>query len=71
VPKDLSVRYAIMGSIAARASRDNFDRVLKYIGKFPVEFQVMCVRDSMRNDIKIRNSRAFTEWSVKHTSILV
>jgi hypothetical protein len=47
VPENLSVLYALCGTIAQRA-HENVDRVLEYSLKLPAEFAVLLVQDVLR-----------------------
>lgn len=65
VPTEPSVRYAIAGAIAHRATEDNFERVMTYARRLPAEFTVLTVLDSIRKCPGIQNTRAFTDWAIK------
>jgi len=60
-----SINYALSGALAHRASADNFDRVMTYAKRMPPEFMVLVVRDAVRRDPGIIDTRAFVDWSVK------
>lgn len=65
VPTEPSVRYAIAGAIAHRATEDNFERVMKYARRLPAEFTVLTVLDSIRKCPDVQNTKAFTDWAIK------
>jgi hypothetical protein len=65
VPTEPSVRYAIAGAIAHRATEDNFERVMTYAKRLPPEFTVLTVLDSIRKNPDVQNTKAFTEWAIK------
>lgn len=65
VPDDGATRYAISGAIASRATEANFDRVLTYAKRLPAEFMVLVVRDAIRHNKSIQNTKAFTQWAMK------
>ena len=65
VPTEPSVRYAIAGAIAHRASEDNFDRVMTYARRLPPDFTVLTVLDSIRKCPDVQNTKAFTDWAIK------
>jgi len=65
VPEDGATRYAISGAIAARATDANFERVLTYAKRLPAEFMVLVVRDAIRHNKAIQNTKAFTQWAMK------
>ena len=71
VPTDLSAVYATVGALSVRASANNFDRILKYGERLKKEFQVLLVRDSSKRQPEVDNTRAFTDWAIKNTDVLM
>lgn len=65
VPSDPSTLYAVSGAIAARATDVNFERVMTYAKRMPPEFMVLVVRDAVKRDKNIQNTKAFIDWAVK------
>lgn len=63
VPTEASVRYALAGALAQRASVDNFDAVMKFMGRMPAEFCVLTVLDSIRRLPDIQSTKAFITWA--------
>lgn len=72
MPKDdPAVLYALTGALAHRTSEDNFDRVFKYVTRMPADFQVMCVHDALKLCPKIKSTKAFVEFAVKNSNLLM
>lgn len=71
VPKDPAVLYALTGALAHKASEDNFDRLCKYSNRMPVDFQVMLVSDTAKLCPKVKSTKAFVDWAVKNSNVLV
>jgi hypothetical protein len=71
VPKDPAVLYALTGALAHRASEDNFDRLARYSNRLPVDFQVMLVSDAAKLAPKVKQTKAFVDWAVKNSNVLV
>ncbi len=71
VPKDPAVLYALTGALAYRASQSNFPNVIAYANRLPDEFSVLLVTDCLHKDTSLTNTKAFIDWSVKHTDILI
>jgi hypothetical protein len=71
VPQDPAVLYALTGALAHRASEDNFDRLVKYTKRIPVDFQVMFVSDTAKLCPKVKQTKAFVDWAVQNSSVLV
>lgn len=71
VPTDPATLYALTGALARKATKDNFDRVATYLARLAPEFNVMAVRDAIRLTPEIKQTRAFTEWAIKHSAVLM
>ena len=71
VPTDPATLYALTGALARKATKDNFDRVTTYLERLAPEFNVMAVRDAIRLTPEIKLTRAFTEWAIKHSAVLM
>ncbi len=69
VPKSPATLYALSTALGAKAKRDTFDRLMQYVERMPVEFQVVTVRDAVRRETTIASSRAFTKWGIANASI--
>jgi hypothetical protein len=65
------VLYALTGALAHKVSKDNFDRVTEYIDRMSPDFQVMCIFDAQKLKPEIRNTKAFMQWAVKNSNILI
>jgi len=71
VPDDLATLYALCGALAARANEANFGRLIEYCERLKDEFQVMCVRDAVTRQRKLSNTKEFSSWAIKHSSVLI
>ena len=71
VSKEPAVMYAISGALANKATPQNFERVLLYMKRMPAEFSVLCVKDAIVRDKKIKACPAFTAWANKYAEVLV
>lgn len=65
VPDEASVRYAMAGAMAQRATPGNFEAVITYMKRFPAEFGVLTILDSIRKDATLQQTKAFTQWAAK------
>lgn len=65
VPTEPSVRYAMAGAMAQRATPGNFEAVITYMKRFPAEFSVLTILDSVRKDKSLQQTKAFTLWAAK------
>lgn len=71
VPTEPATLYALSTGLATKASKDNFDRVVKYALRMQPEFQVLLVKDSIARDPTITNTRAFNEWAIKNSDVML
>ncbi len=71
VPTDPAVLYAICGALAYRASSQNFPNIIAYANRLQDEFSVMLVTDCLHKDKDLVNTKAFIDWSVKHSDVLI
>ena len=71
VPKDPATLYALTGALARKATKDNFDRVSKYLSRMSPEFNVMATKDAIKMQPSIRHSRAFVEWAAVNAEVLM
>lgn len=71
VPSDPATKYALMGALAHKATKDNFDRVSAYLERVEPEFNVMCTRDAIKLNPSIKASRSFVSWATKNAAVLM
>lgn len=71
VPRESSVLYALCGALARKASEQNADRLFRYVGRLPSEFQALLVSDATRRCKDLKNTRAYISWTAKNASILL
>lgn len=71
VPTDPAVLYALTGALSHRVSKDNFDRVSEYVSRLKPEFQVMCVSDAIKLKPEIKHTKAFVQWAVANSNIMI
>jgi hypothetical protein len=63
VPEDKGMLYALTGSISSSVTNDaSFAEVVKYVKRFPVEFQVVTLKDTVRRNAPMKKNEAFQEW---------
>ena len=71
VPQDPATLYALTGARARKSTKDNFDRVSKYLSRMSPEFNVMATKDAIKLQPAVKHSRAFVEWASKHAEVLM
>ena len=75
LPTDAAAQYAVAVALAARASKDTIDVILRYATRFHEEknrpeIMVLCVKDTMRRDAGLYNTAAFIRWGTEYSSLL-
>lgn len=68
MPSDPATLYALCGALSARASKDNFGRIMQYIERMPTEFSVLFVRDALKCKGNEKESCECNGCSIKTTS---
>jgi hypothetical protein len=71
VPTKPATLYALTGAIAHKSTKDNFDRVAKYVARLKPEFGVMLVNDAQKLCPAIKQTKAFVGWAVKNSAVLL
>ena len=69
IPTAPSGMYAIATAVDDKTTLANFERVMIYISRLPVEFQTLFMRGVTRKDIKIGNTKTFIEWGAKNSAV--
>lgn len=71
IPSDPATLYAICGALAPKASSQTMGNLVKYANRLPAEFSVLLIRDSIRNNNEVVNTRAYIEWASAHSDVLI
>lgn len=70
VPDEPSVLFALTGSIANHATKDNITHLLPYVQRISKEFQVVCLREVVRRVPGIEETAPMQEWIVDNAAEL-
>ena len=70
VPEEPAVLYALSTGLAAKATPDNMERVVKYALRMPAEFQVLLIKDAVTRDNALTNTKSFNAWAAQNSNIL-
>ena len=62
VPREPSLLYALTGALSHNASTDNMDSLMKYIKRLPLEFQVVCLRETVRRNKAMLAQGSVQKW---------
>ena len=65
IPNEPSILHALAALIAHEDHLKTIDKVMPFIERLPVEFQVWALRDAIRKDASILNNPAVDAWKIK------
>jgi hypothetical protein len=71
LPSDPATLYALTGALARKSTKDNFDRVSKYLSRMSPEFNVMATKDAIKLQPAIKHTRSFVEWASANADVLM
>ena len=80
IPTDPATLYALCGALAARASEQNFSRLIEYANRLSEEehggtkhgeFSLMLIADILQSKPELKNTKAFIDWSIKNQNLLI
>jgi MoxR-like ATPase len=70
VPTDPATLWAVCGALVAKANQQTIGNIIKYANRMRPEFSVMLVKDIITKNKALVNTKAFIDWSVKHSDVL-
>lgn len=62
VPDEPSVLFALTGAVAQNATNKTIPKLIDYIVRLPIEFQIVCLREAIRRNKEIVSSQAIRDW---------
>lgn len=62
MPSEPSILYALTGAISHHATLENFGKVMTFVSRMPVEFQVVCLRACIRRNRGLASHEALQKW---------
>ena len=62
MPDEPSILYALSGSLAHNSKAITFDKIVTFIKRMPVEFQVVTMRETVRRNPAIKSHEGFRNW---------
>ena len=70
VPDKPSALYAVATGLGRKANVSNLDRVMRYLGRMPKEFEILTMRDALRVDKRILLCPAGVAWASRNAEVL-
>ena len=63
--------YALSQVIASRARSSKIDKIIDFASTMPKEFEILIMRDSIKNDKEIVDTKAFSDWAVENSKVFI
>ena len=68
---DPAVMYGVAGALAARATPETFEKILRFADQMPQEYQTILIRDSMQKEQDLRHEQCFKNWTKANANALL
>lgn len=62
VPDEPSILYALTGAISHHMTHEICEPLMKFVNRLPIEFQVVCVKETLRRNTPIKSHKAIQSW---------
>mgnify|MGYP003638081706 CR=1 FL=1 len=69
VPTEPAVRFAVATALSMTTTPDAFPRDMQYVVRMPKEFQMVYMKDALRIDPKLQQTKAFIDWAIANKNI--
>ena len=70
IPREPSILFALTGALSHNASMDNMDKLAQFIKRLPLEFQVVCLRETIRRNKEMLGHKAVQQWIASNATEL-
>ena len=70
IPDEPSIMYALCVTLAYVADGGNFDRICSYMNRMDGEWRVKIMKDIVRKDPMLKNTREYSEWASVNYELL-
>jgi hypothetical protein len=70
VPVEPSILYALTGSISHHATKTNIGSLMKFVSRLPIEFQVVCIKATLRRNKDLMSDPAIQLWTSSSAAYL-
>ncbi len=71
VPSDPAIVWALCGALASKANKKSINNILKYSDRVSPEYSIYLVKDAMQYSPDIAETKAFRDWAVKNSDVLI
>ena len=70
VPSEPSILFALTGALSHNAQPENMDQLMTFIKRLPLEFQVVCLRETVRRNKAMLAQGAVQKWIAQNATEL-
>jgi len=71
VPDDPAALYAVVAALVERTNKKDMKNILIYGNRLPSDFSILLVRDMIRREPRVQDTKAYIDWAVKHQDIIL
>ena len=71
VPVGTSVMFAVSSALVSRVDANNFEAIMKYVRRLPVEYQIVSIRDCLAKDPSFIKTPPYTKWQNDNADVLL
>jgi hypothetical protein len=69
VPANMATLYALATMLGARTGKKQFDKLLPFIERMPVEYQIVTVRDALRAEPAVADTAGYVRWGIANAAV--
>ena len=71
IAQEPSILFAVSEALVKKANRKNMEKILKCIDYMPPEFQVLVMKDAVRKNKALAQTKAFADWAIQHSDVIL
>jgi len=71
VPDEPSTLFAVCGALSASANKKNMGNIIKFTNRLPAEFQVLLLKDAIKRNKSLTNTKEFSAWAIEHADVIL
>jgi hypothetical protein len=71
IPTEPSAKYAVISALVEKMTLENEKQIFKYGNRMTDDFSTLLVRNMIRKNAKIQNTKSFIEWATNHKDVLI
>jgi len=71
VPDEPSVLFAVCGALSAKGNKKNLSNIIKFTDRLPGEFQVLLIKDAIKRNKSLSNTKEFSAWAIDHADVIL